>query len=202
MCDDKCKLINLWFYKNYIEKDIYLYLKIPSTFEEYWNSIKNVVRTDYRKAIKNGYCIKQLDIMDETKFQQLLSIWSSWDEKQHRSINYGYEYVDGTKKDLRGGWPYRSYSLTFKCDKHNIQLFCCYKNNVIVGYLELLQYDNFLVVHSTMAHKDHIKNGIVKLLFIDVIKHNIGKTRFYYGDVDFLKDQRRHFVLDLNIKER
>ncbi len=192
-CSQTCETIKNWFRQN--GQSLY-YASFPENFEQYWKNISGAVRTDCRKAKRLGYEVRLVDSVNAT---DMVELWSSWDHKQNRPINFNYNQIDGKLNDLRNGWSYKNYSEEFPCSSHNLRMWGCFLDDKMVGYLELLKVGTYLVVHSTLAHKDHIKNGIVKQLFIEAIKNIADIERIYYGNRAFMQDNRRYFLNDFLI---
>ena len=68
----------------------------------------------------------------------------------------------------------------------------------LVAYLEILLSNGTAIVHSTMGHKKYLSCGIMKTLFMDVIKIKWGQIKYLvYGN----RMEQTFFKKDLLIKE-
>jgi hypothetical protein len=174
-----------------------LYVILPETFEEYWKNIDFRSRNNYRKAKKNGFQVKR-EFKPNSK--EILAIWNSWQMKQGRILNKKYHGLKLDEYSLQSEWPIEDYSNLNDKD-HYFAFYSCFDNESMKAYLEVLCSEGNCVVHSTMGHHDYLNKGIMKFLFLEVLKECINNKmkRFYYGDMAFLVDTRKHFNKELGI---
>lgn len=159
--------------------------------EEYFKKCDVDVRTCYRKCKKIGYEIKQYEEISSNTSLEIYDIWTSCDERQGRPINLNYETIDVRQVTiLPERWPVEKYS-------GDLRFYALEIGARIVAYLELYTEADTDIVHSTLGHSDHLKSGIMKTLFYEVIKlrwNDINKM--VYGPVD----QMNYFKKDLLFK--
>ncbi len=139
-------------------------------FEEYFAACDTDVRTCYRKAFRKYYTVKKID---NPSASDLYNIWTSKNKRQNRKINLNYNHINGRIIKINGdSWAIPDYS-EYKFADCSLEFFGCYDiNNVLVAYLELLIVGTTAIVHSTLGHGDHLKNGIMKFMFVEVLRTN------------------------------
>lgn len=175
-----------------------LMVELPSDFDVYWETVVDkTARTDYRKAEKQGYTFRLIDQVDKRAWQDILDIYRSAPERQGREINYYYTNLDFTHHDVRTSWPRDGYAIG---GNNVFELWTLEREGKIYAFVETIFSDGVMMVHMAMCHHDHLQVGAMKYLFIELIKANIPRVKkLVYGDENFLKDQRRHFVQELGI---
>jgi hypothetical protein len=67
-----------------------------------------------------------------------------------------------------------------------------------VAYAEIVKCGDVVIVHSTMAHADYQSLGVMKFLFVELMKY-YPSTTFFYGTSDFLHKEQGNFQKDLGI---
>lgn len=196
MCNLYCEYIRKFI--DHFPDPLHCILK--GNFEDYFNSVETDARTQYRKGIKNNLSVTRLYKISQQDNDELLQIYDSTPIRQDREINYMHQQVINDQLiDIRYGWPVKDYDI-FNCDKHNLIFYVCKKDDKIVSFLELLNSDKVSVVHLTMGHHDYLKYGIMKFMFMEVIKMNIDKMKFLvYGDYKDTIKKSYHFKKDLLI---
>jgi hypothetical protein len=189
MCNEECTLIkNIIF--AYSDP---LYALIPNSFNQYFKEVETDARTCYHKALRNGFEVHKVD---EPVLSEILDIYRSREERQGREINYHYTITREIRPDIRFGWPHPDYRA-YECEKHYFDFYGCFLKDKMVAFLELLHSNGLSVVYSTMGHGEYLNKGIMKFLFLEAIKMNIGKMKYLvYGDAD-KKDERIYFLHDL-----
>lgn len=196
MCNEYCNSISN-FINNFPSP---LYVEIPNTFNEYFKLIKTDARTQYRKGIKNNLVVEEIKILTEQNHKDIIEIYNSTDRRQNRLMNKNYETLDYKILPIDTVWPINDYNI-YSCDKHNLKLYSCKLNNKIVAILELLNSNTISIVHAIIGNKKYFNLGIMKYLFLSVVKLNIKLIKYLiYGDIKQLyKDNSRHFKKDLGI---
>jgi hypothetical protein len=190
MCNEQCYFIRQFvkMYKNP------LYAVIPE-FEEYFKSLDKDARTCYRKAIKAGCKIRKVENITDMLYDDVLEIYTSKTERQGRLMNTLYHLVEGGDYDIREGWPHEEYKKD--CDKHYFDFYGCFIGDKLVAFLELLHSNELAVTYSTMGHADYLNKGIMKFMFMEVIR--IAKLKYLqYGDLNS-KASMGYFLSDLRI---
>lgn len=155
------------------------------TFDEYFLAVKTDARTQWRKATKNGYTISK--IIDVQKYAaDLYEIWTSKDVRQNRPINLNYESINRKRIEItKDAWPVEVYNTP------DLEMYGCFKDGKLVAYLEIQNNNaNESVVHSTLGHGDHMKFGVMKFLFLEVIKIKWPNVLIYgmTGQESFFKE--------------
>ena len=181
--------------KNWVElqKPKHFFVNLPTTFEDYLKSIDKVTRTDYNKSIRLEYKFDLLNILTEKDHKDIIEVLKSKNRRQNREMNFYSELLDGKKINFLqlNKWIIDDYTCSDKAKLFVVRS----KENNIVAYLELLYSNNDCIVHYVMGHGDHLKNGVMKHLFLDAIKYNFPLIkRLFYGIIPhinfFLKDLR------------
>jgi hypothetical protein len=179
-----------------------IYAEIPSEYEAYWKVIHTKSRANYRKAERNGFYVKRVD---EPPHEDIVTIWNSFTHKQGRPINKRYCDIKLDWYDIVDKWPVDDYSQFDPNNEAHMCFYGCYnKKGICKGFLETITYNGVAAVHGTMGNPDSYRFGVMKYLFLKVIEEAIerdGLKRFYYGDPDFLQDDRRHFMREMLITE-
>jgi len=177
-------------------------LHLPPTFEEYWGQVGKDIRTQTRKAQRNGYTARwgvELTPID------IAEIWASWDGKvkQGRTLSKTICHFDGELRffALEDRWPYTYYPET----QGYLDMIRVYnEDGLVIAYLELASDGDESLVFSTLGHYDYLDKGVMKLLFVETVKGLIargGKNLYYMKDW-YIKQypERSHFVNDLGFK--
>lgn len=193
-----CKAIAL--YVNSYPSEL-LYAVLPSTFDEYWNEVRGNVRTDWRKAKQHGYFSEELDKIDTETSKEIIEIFKSKDSRQGRPINWSYVDLSYRTTYFSDEWPVRNYRHLV-CPDHNMRVWVTKKKDEpIAAFLELITCGNLAIVHVVMGHGDFLKDGIMKYLFMEVIKKCIERKieYFSYGFAKHLITDSKFFMRDLRI---
>jgi len=171
---------NMELVKEWVEawRGKHMVLPLPSTFDHYWANVDKDVRTQCAKARRHGYTVSKVT---EAAQEDIGSIWDSWEEKQDRPLNTEFIHIDPRipPQDVSGYWPFNYYEHT----RGYLDLFqVADKEGLVVGYLELATANGHSIVYSTMGHKDYLRYGIMKLLFVEAIRSLIaqGGHSLYY----------------------
>lgn len=178
------------------EKSRPLVCILPEKPEEYFNSCKKQARYEWRQAQKNGFRIKK--VLEPNN--DIVEIWKSKKERQGREISMNYfDPITLEYKTFSDKWVEQDYSK-YTCRNHRLEFWTVEKDKT-VAYMELVKCGKYVIVQSAMGHSDYLKYGIMKYLFIEVIKDLIKRKvkYFTYGFEKFLQDERRHFVKELGI---
>ncbi len=163
-----------------------LFLERNCDFEDYFKRCDVDARTCYRKATRLGYQTEHLSLLTEKDHADLGRIWYSKDIRQKRPINPKYYHINQEKFDIfLNKWPINDYS-DGACCNHGLECFVVKREETIFGYLELIKSYDYYIVHSTMGHASHLKDGIMKFLFLEVIKSKPDMKILMYGEADAL----------------
>lgn len=160
------------------------------TYQEYFDACDTDVRTSYRKAFRKYYTVTKLDEIHSLLSAELYEIWMSKDTRQDRKINLNYQHIDGRTIEInKDEWVIPDYSI-YKFPNCSLEFFVCYDIHMrVVAYLELAIVGDTAVVHSTLGHGDHLKNGIMKFMFVEVLRTNPYIRVIAYGNqTSFFKD--------------
>lgn len=185
--------------KNFIHKinnPLCLDLSLFSDYNNYIKKCDTDVRTSYNKYLKNDFKFTKLFIIGPTEQFQLWDIWTSTNTRQNRPLNLYYEKIDGGKEEIKfNHWPIADY-FEYIFPTCALEFYAIYKDDKIVAYLELIFSDGVAIVHSTLGHFNFLKFGIMKALFVEVIKLKWGTmNKLIYGSVN----QKDYFKTDLLI---
>jgi hypothetical protein len=192
MCNENCYAIKQ-FITNFPDP---LYALIPDSFGEYFRSVATDARTCYRRAKAGGLRVREVEQVTPELYQDIMGIWASRKKMQGRSINYTYQMPDGKGFNLKNGWPHPDYRL-YSCPLHYFDFWGCFDKKRLVAYLELLHSRDLATVYSTVGHSDYLGKGVMKFLFMEVVRKS--KIKYlHYGDY-YKDDPRMHFMKDLRI---
>lgn len=173
-----------------------LFAIIPDSFEEYFKLVDKDARTCYRKAQKAGCQVRKVDEITSDIYQDILDIYTSKTERQGRPMNHIYHMINNSNHDIREGWPHKNYA-DFKCKKHYLDFYGCFIGDQMVAFLELLHSNEVSTTYSTMGHADWLSKGVMKFLFLEVIR--LANLKYlHYGDEDG-KESMKYFLSDLRI---
>ena len=167
---------------------IHCRLALPASFEEYWNGVERNARNRTNHAKKLGYTAVWTTSPHHT---DIGAIWRSWrgSTKQGRNINSIFHCVDLSLGafDLFQGWPFNYYNET-KGYVDMVEVLDA--EGRAVAYIELVSNGGDTVVFSTLGHKDHLKHGVMRLLFMEVARGLIerGDKAFFYNKPTFVKN--------------
>jgi hypothetical protein len=181
-------------------KKYHLCLALPDTIEAYLQSVDKDVRTQCNKATRNGLVAKWTT---EPQRDDIAAIWHSWSEKQGRPINLTIGHTDPNmgSQTIGSKWPFDYYEHTQ--GYHDlIQVYT--PTGVVVAYLELASDGPESVVFSTLGHKNYLRLGVMKFLFVEAVRGLIdrGSTALYYMKPKYLEQhpESAPFVNDLRFK--
>lgn len=174
---------------------------IPGDFDAYLKEVSVDVRSAYKKNITR-YEVFKIDVLGENLLIRISDIWHSSDTRQGRPINYNYEAVNGCICDISDRWSISDYgALNFGSQK--LEMFVCTdEHKVVVGYLELLSSNGLSIVHSTLGHKDKLKDNIMRYIFSSVVKMKIPDMKYLVYNNYNKCEPLYHFKEDLNIISR
>jgi len=202
-CQRIKKYIEDYFNPKYIPR--LLYLDLPKTFEEYIDKIvKKSARTEWHKAKKNNCSLERIyDIIPIN--DDIIEIWESQKERKHTEKwrwekQFLLEDLEGRLRWFLKKWPKQKYE--YFCSNHKVEFWVVKKDSKVISYIEIVKANDKAVVHSTFGHTDYLKYGIMKFMFVELLRYYIEEKKikiFSYGFEQFLKDNRRFFVEDLGI---
>lgn len=180
---------------------------IPETFDEYWNkTIKKQIRTEWRKAQKSNCKLRRIYNISPVN-DEVIEIWRSQkNRKRTKRWRYGndiFQYCDPFFKrwTFFDRWPIRDYSV-YNCPKHNLEFWVVEKDNKVVAYMSTIRIGELSIVGSIFGHSDFIKYGIMKFMFVEIIRKYIQEKiikYISYGFKEFLEDNRKYLSEQLNI---
>lgn len=189
MCTQDCSLIQT-FINKFSDP---VFALINSAYKPH-----SKARYDYRKALKAGCEVKRMDKIDKSLHNEIVAIFESKKERQHREINYIYKLPNDSDHNLSQSWPHPEY--IGQCDRHYFDFHGCFYQGKLVAYLELLHSNDLACVYSTMGHGDYLHLGIMKYLFIKTIE--MSHFRYLqYGEYSYLSDERVHFMKQMGITQ-
>ena len=103
-------------------------------------------------------------------------------------------YAINTSAEERGGKPmsqsYRQYPTEYsrKLTRLGIDFraFGCFKDETLVAYLSFARYGNFLKVDKVLGHKQHLRCGVMNLLFfraMEILSRSHAGYYLYYKTI-------------------
>lgn len=159
----------------------HLCLTLPLTFDTYWASVDNDIRSKWRRSMAAGYSATWTTTPSR---QAIADVFHSWDGelKQGRRLNNLAIHFDPLLGERRidSEWPWAYYEHTQGLvDFMTVQHI---KTKTTVAYLEVVSFKGHTMVLHALAHKDHMKCGVMKLMFVEAVREFIarGDKAVYY----------------------
>ena len=127
-------------------------LRTEYDYEAYFTKcIKSQERALIRKAIKNGYSVKEIEY--DSYIEEIREINISKDIRNGREMTD--DYVHPKKRDCK-----------VKPINPDIYTYGCFNaDGKLVAYYMFEKITNFYHTVKGIGHKDHLKNGIMNYLF-------------------------------------
>lgn len=127
-------------------------LPLKYNFENYFQDvIKSSERALIRKAIKNGYTVKEINYSEH--MDEILEINLSKEERGGRPMNSDYTHICEWDKIVKSVNP-------------NVYMYGCFDSNGhLVAYYLFQKHTNFFQTQKGIAHKDHLSMGVMNYLF-------------------------------------
>ena len=180
----------------------HLCLELPSTIDEYVAKVDKDVRTQCRKAQREGYVARWTTAPDQT---DIALVWDSWEGmvKNNRPINRTIAHCDDKVGawTTRTCWPFSYYPHT---QGYLDMVEVVDSDGLLMAYLEIATHGEHSVVWHTMCHQLALKHGVSKLLFVEAARGLIerGVRYFHYLKPKYIKENPGHaaFALDLRFK--
>ena len=122
---------------------------LPNNIDANWNNKPSVFKTEVRKSIKRNFSIEKKKIFP---------------------ISYYYSLYKNNQ--IRNNSPIHNLKFFSKLFYHKTnQVFTCYKQNVLVGYIVLKV--NKKKAHMLLSNisREYLSNGISQFLYWEVIKY-------------------------------
>ena len=148
-------------------------IKVPDTLDKYLKHIGAKSRNMNKKAQKNGIVCSEFKWND--KLDDIYEINTS------SSIRQGRE-MDNTYKE------YPKKMETFKEEDFKITHIGAFKDNRLVGYVELYIYGNFAMTNRILGHKEFLKFGVMNLMMQRCVEYAIEQDIEY---INYLTMQNR-----------
>ena len=127
-------------------------IKKPNNIEEYLKFIGAKSRNMNKKAQKNGIVCREF--FWNNHLDDIYAIHKSSDKRQGREMDKAYKEYPKEIVSIREEDFYITYMGAFKDDK-------------LIGYVELYVYGNFIMINRILGHKNYLNLGIMNIL----IKH-------------------------------
>jgi len=194
MCDERCSLL-----ANYV--GCYgdpFYLEIPDSFETYYKLITTEGRGNYKKAQKVKCRVERIYKITSQIYENIRDIWTSKSIRQGRPAGHFYGVLGNGPHDVLKSWPIEDYSI-YTCPKHYFVFYGCFIEDKMVAYMEAICTNELMTVHSTMGNGKYLINGVMKFLFMEIFRLNMGKIK-YFQYTNYQKEgDRLYFMRDLGI---
>jgi len=140
-------------------------IKKPINIEEYLKLIGAKSRNMNKKALKNGITCNMFNWNEKVEEVYQINISSLY--RQGRQMDESYkEYPKKIHSLIKGNFK-KIYIGAFKEDK-------------LIGYIELYIYDNFAMTNRILGHKEFLKYGVMNIMIKKCIEYMIE------NNVDFL----------------
>ncbi len=138
--------------------------KKNTNFEQFFNSLSKSIRQDYKRFNKY-YNVKMFKIADYA--DDFYQIHISTDIRHGIKIpSYYYNYKPDYYKN-----KYRDQNNNISCTNHFILYFGIFKEDKLVGFIELRKCCETFNYANILGHKDYLKDSIMTILNIHVIKY-------------------------------
>lgn len=167
-------------------KNMHRHIALPATFSIYWNEIIDKdVRTQCRKALRKGYVVSPTTTPHHEEIGELWESWELTDTKQGSPI---HEHTWHWRPFEPYGWVNLIYGWPFVCYDKTVGYLDFVEVlhpdvDDVAAYMEIAGYNDDYLVTSTQSHKEHIHSGVVKLLFVSIVRGLIerGAKRLFYS---------------------
>jgi len=148
-------------------------IKIPNTIEEYLKLIGAKSRNMIKKAQKNDI---YTDIFDwNEKLDEIYKINTSSLVRQGREMDESYK-----------NYPKK---VEYENEKDfKIVYVGAFKDNILIGYIELYIYGDFAMTNRILGHKEYLKYGVMNLMVKYCVEYMI-KNNIKY--LNYLTMQNR-----------
>ena len=181
---DKYSFLKKTFYKSFgglirINKNNFYYypiavIKIPQTIDEYLKLIGAKSRNMIKKAEKNGIICDNFNWNE--KLDEIYSINTSSLIRQGRKMDNSY--LEYPKK------------IVYPNEKDfNIVHIGAFKNSVLIGYIELYIYGNFVMTNRILGHKKFLNLGVMNIMIKKCVEYAIESKKIDY--INYLTMQNR-----------
>ena len=162
-------------------------LSIPSTYEEYLNTVRKQTRKRIRKAQEDGYVFKEF-------------VWNDYLDDIYK-IN--------TSKEVRSGgsmlgWyrePVKPRHLSSEEQDYR-KYYGIFKDGYLCAYLYLIICGDCCFFKHIMGHADHLKNGVMYYLISCVLRTFVGHSRIKWLKYGVLTDRAKGGTIEFRKNAR
>ena len=133
-------------------------IQIPENIDEYLKYIGAKSRNMNKKALKNGISTALFQWND--KLEEIYAINTSSKQRQGREMDKAYmEYPEEVKN--------------IKENDFSIVYIGAFKDDTLIGYVELYVYGNFIMTNRILGHKEQLKYGVMNILIKHCVEYAI-----------------------------
>ena len=148
-------------------------IKIPHSMEEYLKLIGAKSRNMNKKALKNTI---ETDIFNwNDRLEEIYAINVSSEKRQGREMDKAYTEYPKKVENL----DEVDFSVVY---------IGAFKDKVLIGYVELYVYGNFIMTNRILGHKEYLQYGIMNLLMKHCVQYAIDNKVTY---LNYLTMQNR-----------
>lgn len=148
-------------------------IQTPENIDEYLKHIGAKSRNMNKKALKNGISTALFQWND--RLEDIYAINTSSKQRQGREMDKAY--IEYPKK-----------VETIKEKDFSIVYVGAFKDDTLVGYVELYVYGNFIMTNRILGHKEQLKYGVMNILIKHCVEYAIENNVAY---INYLTMQNR-----------
>jgi len=137
-------------------------IKIPKNMDIYLKLIGAKSRNMNKKAEKNGIDCKIIE-------------WNNYLEDIYK-INTSSQVRQGREMDITNE----------DIEDFKIRYIGAFKDNILVGYIELYIYGNFAMTNRILGHRDYLKYGVMNLMIKKCVEYGIDNEIEYINYLSML----------------
>jgi len=146
-------------------------IKIPKNIDIYLKLIGAKSRNMNKKAEKNGIDCKVIE-------------WNNYLEDIYK-INTSSQVRQGREMD-KVYLEYPKKVTNEDIEDFKIRYIGAFKDNILVGYIELYIYGNFAMTNRILGHRDYLKYGVMNLMIKKCVEYGIDNKIEYINYLSML----------------
>jgi len=150
-------------------------IKTPNIIDDYLKLIGAKSRNMNKKALKNGIYTKIFNWND--RLDEIYAINTSSQQRQGREMDKAYVEYPKEVENIND----KDFSVVYVGAFND--------KDVLIGYIELYIYGNFIMTNRILGHKEYLKYGVMNLLIKYCVEYAIENNISY---INYLTMQNRH----------
>jgi len=149
-------------------------IKIPQNIDDYLKLIGAKSRNMNKKAQKGGIVCEVFDWNE--KLDEIYEINTSSMSRQGRKMDQSYQ-------------EYPKKVIYPKEDDFSIIHIGAFKNDKLIGYIELYNYSNFSMTNRILGHKEYLKYGVMNIMVKKCVEYAINSKKIEF--INYLTMQNK-----------